>query len=142
MDSDRLRILVVDDHAMLRQMIKTTLATYNVDQLDWASNGREALEKIREAARKNALYDIVFLDWNMPELNGFDVLSACRQNPDMNKMAVVMVTAEAEPDSIVKAMEAGATAYITKPFNSNMFIEKLQDLAVWKAKTKGAAARS
>jgi len=135
----QLKILVVDDHALLRHVIKSALAANDIELFDSADNGRDALEKIQQAQQKKSLYDVVFLDWNMPEVNGFEVLKACRKDPSMNKMAIVMVTAEAEPESIVKALDAGATAYITKPFNTDALLEKLKALEVWKTKMSSKA---
>ena len=134
MDFSTLKFLVVDDHALLRHVLRSSLQPYGIRNLDWAIDGIEALEKIKTASAQNAPYDVVFLDWNMPRMSGFDVLSSCRNDRQLDRMAIVMLTAESETDSITRAMGAGATAYITKPFQPETIVKKLEDIAVWQKK--------
>lgn len=134
MDFASLKFLIVDDHAFLRMMVKNALQPLGVQNLDWAIDGHDALEKITTAATNNRPYDVVFLDWHMPRVDGFDVLSACRENHQFDRMAIVMVTAESEPGNIARAIGAGATAYITKPFQTDAIVKKLHDVAAWRQK--------
>lgn len=128
------RILIVDDHALLRHMVTNALKPLGLKQPDWALDGDEAIEKITAAQAQATPYDVVFLDWNMPRMSGIDVLRACRKDKNLDSMAIIMLTAEAEPDNIVRAIEAGATAYITKPFQPEILISKLQDVIAWRDK--------
>lgn len=128
------RILIVDDHALLRHMVTNALKPLGMQQPDWALDGDEAIVKIMSARAQGAPYDVVFLDWNMPRMSGIDVLRACRKDTSLDGMAIIMLTAEAEPDNIVRAIEAGATAYITKPFQTELLISKLQDVIAWRDK--------
>ena len=80
MTGQKQKVLVVDDHALLWHIVKSTLDESDVERVEWAKNGRDALSKINAAAVLNELYDIVFLDWNMPEVNGLEVLDVCRRN--------------------------------------------------------------
>ena len=88
-----------------------------------AANGREALEVIE--AEQGAL-TLVLADWNMPEINGLDLLKRLRQNPELSSLVVVMVTTETELDQMVAALEAGANEYVMKPFTKDILLEKLQ----------------
>ena len=88
-----------------------------------AANGREALEVIEAG---NSGVDLVLADWNMPEINGLDLLKRLRQNPALSSLAVVMVTTETEIEHIAEALEAGANEYVMKPFTPDILVEKLQ----------------
>ncbi len=88
-----------------------------------AANGREALEVIE--AEKTAV-TLVLADWNMPEINGLDLLKRLRQDPDLSRLVVIMVTTETELDQMAAALEAGANEYVMKPFTKEILVEKLQ----------------
>jgi two-component system chemotaxis response regulator CheY len=88
-----------------------------------AANGREALEVI--AAEKSAV-TLVLADWNMPEINGLELLKRLRQNPELSRLAVVMVTTETELDQMAAALKAGANEYVMKPFTKEILVEKLE----------------
>ncbi len=88
-----------------------------------AANGREALEVIE--AEKSTL-TLVLADWNMPEIDGLDMLKRLRRNPALSSLKVVMVTTETEIDRIAEALEAGANEYVMKPFTPDILVEKLQ----------------
>ncbi len=103
-------------------LLARTLKQLGYEVLE-AANGREALEVI--AAEKSAL-TLVLADWNMPEINGLDLLKRLRQDPALASLAVVMVTTETEIDRIAEALEAGANEYVMKPFTEEILAEKLQ----------------
>jgi len=92
-----------------------------------AANGREALEVIE--AQQGAL-TLVLADWNMPEINGLDLLKRLRQNPELSSLVVVMVTTETELDQMVAALEAGANEYVMKPFTREILVEKLEMVGI------------
>jgi two-component system chemotaxis response regulator CheY len=83
------------------------------------ANGQEAVDKVREVD-----YDLVLLDWNMPEKLGIDVLKEIRASG--NKVPIIMVTTESEKDNIIKAIRAGANSYIVKPFVPSVVLEKIK----------------
>jgi two-component system, chemotaxis family, chemotaxis protein CheY len=116
------KALVVDDSRAIRMLLNKTLRQlgYEVEE---AANGREALEMI-EAGDSGV--KLVLADWNMPEMNGLDLLKKLRQNPALNSLAVVMVTTETEIEQITEAMEAGANEYVMKPFTRDILVEKLE----------------
>lgn len=125
--------LIVDDHAFARRAISTELVHLEAGLIDEAANGAEALEKIRKKADEGKPYNIVFLDWAMPEVSGYDVLLACRKEERLNDMSIVMVSAETEDANILKAIADGATAYIPKPFQPELLVHKLNDIMGWKS---------
>lgn len=88
-----------------------------------AANGREALEVIE--TEKTAV-SLVLADWNMPEINGLELLKRLRQKPELSSLVVVMVTTETELDQMAAALEAGANEYVMKPFTKDILVEKLQ----------------
>ena len=88
-----------------------------------AANGREALDVID--SEKSAV-KLVLADWNMPEINGLDLLKRLRQDPALSALVVVMVTTETEVDRMAAALEAGANEYVMKPFTKDILMEKLQ----------------
>jgi two-component system chemotaxis response regulator CheY len=91
-----------------------------------AEHGREGLERLRQLGRA----DLVMVDWNMPEMNGYELIKAVRQDQRHDAMPVVMVTTENELSKVVLALEAGANEYIMKPFTREVIVEKLQLLGV------------
>jgi two-component system chemotaxis response regulator CheY len=88
-----------------------------------AANGREALELIEAG---NTAASLVLVDWNMPEMNGFELLKRLRQVPELSSLVIVMVTTETELDQMAAALEAGANEYVMKPFTKDILVEKLR----------------
>ena len=114
--------LVVDDSRAIRTILSKTLRELGFEVRE-AANGKEALELIQ--AEKSAV-TLILLDWNMPEMNGLDLLKRLRENPKLSSLVVVMVTAETEVDRIAEALEAGANEYVMKPFTKDIIVGKLQ----------------
>jgi len=142
LDLRSFRFLIIDDHLFARRTVIAELQKYGAEQTDEAANGVEGLEKIKQACDAGKPYDIVFLDWAMPEMNGADVLVACRADSRLDAMAIVMVSAESEDENILKALEAGATAYVPKPFQAEMIIHKLEDVLHWKTTRQGQGSHA
>ncbi len=116
------KALVVDDSRAVRMLLVRTLKQIGYEVQE-AANGREALEVI-EAGDSGV--ELVLADWNMPEIDGLELLKRLRSNPALSSLAVVMVTTETEIDQIAEAMEAGANEYVMKPFTQDILVEKLQ----------------
>ena len=115
-----MKILVVDDFATMRNIIKKILRELNFDDFVDASSGNEALEVL-----KNNDIDIVLTDWNMPDGSGYDLLTAIRAQDKYANLPVLMVTSEAKPELIAHAIKAGANDYIVKPFTADTVKKKL-----------------
>lgn len=88
-----------------------------------AGNGIEALDVME--AESNGV-SLVLADWNMPEMNGLDLLKRLRQNPELSSLVIVMVTTETDLDQMAAALEAGANEYVMKPFTKDILVEKLE----------------
>jgi two-component system, chemotaxis family, chemotaxis protein CheY len=116
------KALVVDDSRAVRMLLSKALRQIGYEVQE-AANGREALEMIEDG---NSGVELVLADWNMPEMNGLELLKRLRQNPALSSVAVVMVTTETEIEQIAEAMEAGANEYVMKPFTQDILLEKLQ----------------
>jgi len=117
-----IKALVVDDSRAVRMILAKTLREIGYEVIE-AINGREALDIIETEKTPVAL---VLADWNMPEVNGLDLLKQLRHNPALSSLVVIMVTTETELDQMAAALQAGANEYVMKPFTRDILIEKLQ----------------
>ena len=120
------KALVVDDSKTIRMILGRTLRELGYEVRE-AANGIEAL-KVMEAEK--AAITLVLADWNMPEMNGLELLKQLRQDPDLASLKVVMVTTETELDHMVSALEAGANEYVMKPFTKEILKEKLDLIGI------------
>ena len=116
------KALVADDSKTIRTILARTLKEIGFEVLE-AANGREALEVIE--AEKTTV-PLILLDWDMPEMNGLDLLKRLRETPEFSSMVVVMVTAQNDLDHIGEALEAGANEYVMKPFTKDVLVGKLE----------------
>ncbi len=112
----------MDDSKTIRTILARTVTEIGFDVLE-AANGREALEVI--AAEKTP-FNLILLDWDMPEMNGLEMLKRLRRMPEISPPVVVMVTAQSDLDHIGKALDAGANEYVMKPFNKEILVGKLE----------------
>jgi two-component system chemotaxis response regulator CheY len=116
------KALVVDDSKAVRIILAKILRELGYEVCE-AANGREALEVIEA---QKAEVTLVLADWNMPEINGLELLKRLRQDPELSSLVVIMVTTETELGQMVAALEAGANEYVMKPFTRDILVEKLQ----------------
>ena len=115
-----MRALIVDDSRAMRLILSRTLGELGFETVE-AQHGREALARVGAAGP----LDVALVDWNMPEMNGYDLLVALRADPRTRALPVIMVTTETESSQVVRALEAGANEYIMKPFTKDVIREKL-----------------
>jgi len=115
------RALVIEDSRITRKILTRMLNRMGYDTVE-ATNGREGLERLREMGAS----DLVLVDWNMPEMDGFEFLRAVRANREYDSVPLVMVTTHNDMDSVARALEAGATEFIMKPFTEDVIREKLE----------------
>ncbi|NDE89618.1 MAG: response regulator [Alphaproteobacteria bacterium] len=125
------KILIADDHFLIRQFVKRTLVDSGFQNIDLANDGTEAVEAITTSLANKNLYDIIFLDWNMPQMSGIDVLAYIRTKPQYQNTAIVMFTAESEKQNIMKAIKMGATSYILKPIAPIELNKKIREVMDW-----------
>jgi len=125
-----MKVLVVDDSIAMRKILEKVLKGIDsIDEVELAEDGKVAVEKITAGA-----FDLVLMDWNMPNMTGIEALRAVRGAG--NKTPIVMVTTEAEKTRILDAIKSGANNYIIKPFTPDVITEKIQaTLASLQAKT-------
>ncbi len=116
-----MKILLVDDSRTMRTIQKLALAKIGLEQVTEAENGKLALAML--AAEK---FDLVLMDWNMPEMSGIEALKKIKADPMLKSIPVIMVTSESEKSRIVEALQAGATNYLVKPFQTEALCEKLK----------------
>jgi two-component system chemotaxis response regulator CheY len=116
----KMKILVVDDFATMRRIVKNVLRQLGFNDIDEADDGVQALAKMK--ARK---FDFVISDWNMPNMNGLEFLRAIRADEELKNIPFLMVTAEAIKENIVAAVQAGVSNYIVKPFTPEVMKEKI-----------------
>lgn len=114
-----MKALVVDDSRAMRVIVVKQLRELGFT-VEEAAGGQEALAKLNAGP-----VDLVLLDWNMPEMDGCEVLSLIRSQPRYKDVRVMMVTTESEMSQVAVALEAGANEYLMKPFDRESLVEKL-----------------
>ncbi len=118
-----MKALVVDDSKSMRNIVKSAIRQMGLfEEIVEAENGKVALEKIE----KEGPFNLVFLDWYMPEMEGYDCLVNIRKNPKWDATKVMMVTTENQQNNVIKAVMAGADEYLMKPFTPEMLEEKVR----------------
>lgn len=115
-----MKFLVVDDMKSMVKIIESLLRQLGFKNIDEASDGTKALEKLRAGQ-----YDIILSDWNMQPMSGFDLLKTVRADPALKHIPIILITAESKVENIVAAKQAGVNNYIVKPFNGATLKEKL-----------------
>jgi two-component system chemotaxis response regulator CheY len=120
------KALVVDDSRAVRLILSKIMRDLGFEVSE-AANGVEAL-KIIESDKVGL--KVVLSDWNMPEMDGLDLLRAMRRDPELASVVVIMVTTETEMNQMARALAAGASEYVMKPFTKDIIIEKLELLGV------------
>ena len=122
MDKD-MKILVVDDFSTMRRIIKNLLRDLGYTNTSDADDGTTALPMLQ-----NGRFDFLVTDWNMPGMQGIDLLKAVRADEKLATLPVLMVTAESKRDQIIEAAQAGVNGYIVKPFTAQTLEEKINKI--------------
>jgi two-component system chemotaxis response regulator CheY len=120
MPDSNMPVLVVDDYNTMVRIIRNLLKQIGYENVDEASNGEAALERIREKR-----YGLVISDWNMEPMTGFELLQRVRQDPSLGHIPFIMVTAESKTDNVIAARKAGVSNYIVKPFSRDTLRAKI-----------------
>ena len=113
-------ILIVDDYKTMLRIIHNLLKQIGFDNIDEATDGAMAIEKLKE---KN--YGLLISDWNMEPMTGFELLKHVRANEKTKDLPFIMITAESKTENVIAAKEAGVSNYIVKPFNAETLKTKL-----------------
>jgi two-component system chemotaxis response regulator CheY len=123
MSDPKMRFLVVDDFSTMRRIVRNLLKELGFANVDEAEDGAVALQKLLGGG-----VDFVVTDWNMPNMDGLQLLQAVRANPALAHLPVLMITAEAKKENIITAAQSGASGYIVKPFTAGTLSEKLSKI--------------
>lgn len=115
-----IKILVVDDFPTMRRIVRNLLKELGFNNVDEADDGAVGFDKLKSGA-----FGFVLSDWNMPNMTGLEMLQAIRSHPGLEKLPVLMVTAEAKKENIVAAAQSGANGYVVKPFTAIILEEKI-----------------
>jgi two-component system chemotaxis response regulator CheY len=116
-----MKILIVDDFSTMRRIIKNLLRDLGYTNTSEADDGKTALPMLQAGN-----FDFLVTDWNMPGMNGIELLKHVRADANLKTMPVLMVTAEAKRDQIVEAAQAGVNGYVVKPFTAVALKEKIE----------------
>lgn len=119
----KMKILVVDDFATMRRIIRNILKQIGFENIEEAEDGEQAYAKL-----KSGSFKFVVTDWNMPNLDGLGLLKKVRSDPELKNLPVLMVTAESEKEKVIEAIKAGVSNYIVKPFTAEVLKEKMDKI--------------
>ena len=125
----KLRIFIVDDSRSILYHLKEILGThFTCGEISVATDGAEAWEKI-----KSSSFDLIISDWNMPNMNGDELLSNVRDNESTKHTPFLLLTSRSDKDSVVGAIKAGASDYLVKPFDESDAVQRIEKLLGVKA---------
>ncbi|MFV0449036.1 MAG: chemotaxis response regulator CheY [Vibrio sp.] len=118
-----MKILIVDDFSTMRRIVKNLLRDLGFNNTQEADDGLTALPMLKKGG-----FDFVVTDWNMPGMQGIDLLKHIRADAELKHLPVLMITAEAKREQIIEAAQAGVNGYIVKPFTAATLKEKLDKI--------------
>ena len=116
----KMRILIVDDYSTMLRILRNLLRQLDLNNVDEAPNGEEALFKLRKET-----FDLVISDWNMQPMTGIELLRQVRADAKLKAIPFIMVTAESKTENVIVAKQAGVSNYIVKPFNAETLKMKI-----------------
>ena len=129
-------VLVVDDYNTMIRIIRNLLKQLGFENIDDASDGSAALNKMR-----GKKYGLVISDWNMEPMTGYDLLQHVRSDPGLGSTPFIMVTAESKTENVIAAKKAGVNNYIVKPFNAQTLKAKIEAVFAENKEPVAEAAR-
>ncbi|MEK7355701.1 MAG: response regulator [Bdellovibrionota bacterium] len=124
----RFRILVVDDVEADRLVLKSVLQRIGYPDIQEASDGAMAIQKVSLANLMNQKFDLIFIDWMMPKMTGIQLLRTLRLDRANKSTLIVMTTAEAAVTNVTEALKAGANSYVVKPIEETVLRAKIEKL--------------
>ena len=116
-----MKVLIVDDYKTMLRIIRNLLKQIDLQNVDEASEGSEALAKLRAGN-----FGLVISDWNMAPMTGLELLQQVRGDARLKSLPFIMVTAESKTENVIAAKQAGVSNYIVKPFNAETLKEKIE----------------
>jgi len=123
-------VIIVEDIAPMRTIIRTVLKSMKIEDIIEASNGADALRILQKLfnEKHGKKVDLIICDWNMPKMTGIELLTAIRRDKNFSKLPFLMLTAQANAEHLQQAVTAGASDYVVKPFQSKILEEKVRKL--------------
>ena len=118
-----IKVLIVDDFATMRRILKNILKQLGFKNLVEADDGTTAWDVL-----EGQKIDLIISDWNMPKMTGLDLLKKVRSSDSYKKTPFLMVTAEAQKQNVIEAVQAGVSNYVVKPFTAEAISEKLSKI--------------
>ncbi len=123
-----MKILVVDDMATMRKIIKNMLSQIGFTNITEADDGATAWPLIEQAKESGESYEFIVSDWNMPQMSGLELLKKVRSTEGLSTLPFLMITAESEQGNVVIAVKAGVSNFIVKPFSAQVLKEKIDKI--------------
>ena len=120
------KFLIVDDFSTMRKIIKKVLDEIGYTNTVEAVDGKNALDVLAASIKSGNPVQFIISDWNMPNMQGIDLLRACKDNPEYKALPFMLVTAESEQAQIIEAAKAGVSEYVVKPFNAATLKAKIE----------------
>jgi two-component system chemotaxis response regulator CheY len=118
-----MKVLIVDDFATMRRIMKNILKQIGFTNIIEADDGTTALEELKKTS-----VDLIISDWNMPKMSGLELLKTVRQTDGLKDLPFLMVTAEAQKQNVIDAVQAGVSNYVVKPFTAEAISDKLNKI--------------
>ena len=118
-------VLIVDDYKTMLRIIRNLLKQLDIENVEEATDGQEALQKLRAGN-----FGLVISDWNMAPMTGLDLLMQVRADPRLKHTPFIMITAESKTENVIAAKQAGVSNYIVKPFNAETLRDKIEKVMV------------
>jgi two-component system chemotaxis response regulator CheY len=115
-----MKIMIVDDYSTMLRILRNLLRQLEFTNVEEATNGGDALQKLREGS-----YNLIISDWNMQPMTGLELLKEVRADAKLKHIPFIMVTAESKTDNVIAAKQAGVSNYIVKPFNAETLKTKM-----------------
>lgn len=118
----KVNVLVVDDAPFIRDLVRKCLRNaFPGMTIDDAVNGRKAMAMLGKEA-----FDLVLCDWEMPEMSGLELLTWCRQQPELKNLQFIMVTSRGDKENVIQAIQAGVSDFVGKPFTNEQLLTKVK----------------
>ena len=129
------KVLVVEDFPTMRRIVRNLLEQLGFEQIEEAEDGAQALDRLRSGG-----FGLVISDWNMPNMEGIELLRHLRKEPEpLKDIPFLMVTEDAEKEKVIEAIKAGVDNYVVKPFTAEILKEKLEKIAEKKTSLKAGS---
>ena len=132
------RILLAEDTEITRAIMKQMLAKLGYKRVTEVENGVQAWEEIERAIRSQSPFRLVIIDWNMPQMNGIELLKKIQSYEETRGLPFILLTSNTDKDQVIEAIRSGVTIYIAKPFPAAVLEKKLKEAWDFSQKQKAS----